>query len=638
MINRIAAAACSLALLASATTAGAQQDITDFLKRLPLPTQPKPQAPAGNATKQQPASAPTQSGNARGGQMATTGVSIPIGTESSLQTVALGGFQGRNGEQLTQDLEVALSRLRTAKGGNVRVIPREDVTRAMASIPRNERWGAELAKRLNADAIVYGEVTSLQATPTRVTKTEQKCVQRKPGSGVEKALGLDCQKWASVNTYCTQTDVAMQALVRIYDARQASVIRNEQVSGQSTTEACPTAPGKTTQQLIADAQDQVSAAAVALIAPLTAGQSVPLMPLDASIRPATARQQFSDALAFAGDGRVDRACPLFRSAYDLEKQSVPLTYNMGACEEAAGNGWEARQLYETADKMLSKSDPVITDALARTDRAMKDRQKAVTAKGGAETGGPTKQIVVTSVSGDKALSEVADRIKQEKRVALVIGNAGYQKGALRNSVHDAQDIAQSLKQLGFHVINANDADLKRMKQAIDEFGNQLGEESVALFYYAGHGMQVKGENYLIPVDADIKSENEVPYNAVNVGEVLAKFEASRAGVGIVILDACRDNPFSRSLRSQQRGLASIDAPRGLLIAYATAPGKTAQDGSERNGLYTSQLLKVLQQPNLKVEDVFKRVRVAVTNASNGEQLPWESSSLVGDFYFSAQTQ
>jgi uncharacterized caspase-like protein len=205
-------------------------------------------------------------------------------------------------------------------------------------------------------------------------------------------------------------------------------------------------------------------------------------------------------------------------------------------------------------------------------------------------------------------------------------------------VHDAQDIAQSLKQLGFRVINANDADLKRMKQAIDEFGSQLGEDSVALFYYAGHGMQVKGENYLIPVDADIKSENEVPYNAVNVGEVLAKFEASRAGVGIVILDACRDNPFSRSLRSQQRGLASIDAPRGLLIAYATAPGKTAQDGTERNGLYTSQLLKVLQQPNLKVEDVFKRVRVAVTNASNGEQLPWESSSLVGDFYFSAQTQ
>jgi uncharacterized caspase-like protein len=311
---------------------------------------------------------------------------------------------------------------------------------------------------------------------------------------------------------------------------------------------------------------------------------------------------------------------------------------MGVCEEAAGNGWEARQLYETADKMLSKADSLITDALARTDRAIKERQKAAAAKGGAESAGPTKQIVVTSVSGDKALSEVADRIKQEKRVALVLGNAGYQKGTLRNPVHDAQDIAQALRQLGFRVINANDADLKRMKQAIEEFGSQLTEDSVALFYYAGHGVQVKGENYLIPVDADIKSENEVAYNAVNVGEVLAKFESSRAGVGIVILDACRDNPFSRSLRSQQRGLASIDAPRGLLIAYATAPGKTAQDGTERNGLYTSQLLKILQQPNLKVEDVFKRVRVAVTNASNGEQLPWESSSLVGDFYFSAQAQ
>ena len=147
-------------------------------------------------------------------------------------------------------------------------------------------------------------------------------------------------------------------------------------------------------------------------------------------------------------------------------------------------------------------------------------------------------------------------------------------------------------------------------------------------------MQVKGENYLIPVDAMFKEESEVPYRAINLGYILGKLENAKSRVNIVILDACRDNPFARSWRSgKSGGLASIDAPAGTLIAFATAPGKTAADGTGTNGLYTSYLLKQLRIKNQKIEDILKNTRKAVAAASGQEQVPWDSSSMIGDFYF-----
>lgn len=144
---------------------------------------------------------------------------------------------------------------------------------------------------------------------------------------------------------------------------------------------------------------------------------------------------------------------------------------------------------------------------------------------------------------------------------------------------------------------------------------------------------VKGENYLVPVDADLKDEGDVQYKTLALGQILAKLDAAKPRVNIVMLDACRDNPFARSWRSAKGGLASIDAPAGTLIAFATAPGKTAADGVGSNGLYTSHLLKQLVVPNQRIEDVLKNTRKAVAAASNNEQIPWDSSSLTGDFYF-----
>ena len=221
-----------------------------------------------------------------------------------------------------------------------------------------------------------------------------------------------------------------------------------------------------------------------------------------------------------------------------------------------------------------------------------------------------------------------------KRIALVIGNSAYKEAPLKNPVNDAKAIATTLRTLGFDVLERTDVTQKEMNRAITEFGERLRYDTVALFFFAGHGLQVRGRNYLVPVDAQITSEGSVKSESVDVDTVLEHIATSGSGLNLVILDACRNNPFERKFRSANGGgLAQMDAPKGTLIAYATAPGKTASDGSGANGLYTQELLKAMPIPGIKVEDVFKRVRVEVAKASNDAQMPWESSSLTGDFFF-----
>jgi len=250
-----------------------------------------------------------------------------------------------------------------------------------------------------------------------------------------------------------------------------------------------------------------------------------------------------------------------------------------------------------------------------------------------------KTALVTSLSlalffTSTPLAQRRDMVTvKNKRVALVIGNAAYKDSPLSNPVNDARDMAQLLGELGFEVIYKQNASQAEMKIAIREFGNNIVRGDVALFYYAGHGAQVSGENYLIPVGAVITKEEEIEYESVNAGLVLAQMASAANKLNIVILDACRNNPFSRSFRSQTRGLAQISASAGTIIAYATEPGSVAADGKGKNGLYTEELLKAMRIPGLKIEDVFKQVRVGVRNRSQGKQTPWESSSLEGDFYF-----
>jgi len=220
------------------------------------------------------------------------------------------------------------------------------------------------------------------------------------------------------------------------------------------------------------------------------------------------------------------------------------------------------------------------------------------------------------------------------RLALVIGNSTYRNAAhLNNPANDATDMVSLLTELGFKVLSGTNLSQREMRNLIREFGQNLKASGGAgLFYFAGHGVQSKGRNYLVPIDADIQSEAEVEDASVDVNLVLNYMEEAENELNIVILDACRNNPFARSYRSGTNGLAELEAPTGTLIAYATAPGRVASDGTGRNGLYTAELLKQMRVPGLSLPDMFMRVRAAVMKQTSKKQVPWESSSLVGSFY------
>ncbi len=222
----------------------------------------------------------------------------------------------------------------------------------------------------------------------------------------------------------------------------------------------------------------------------------------------------------------------------------------------------------------------------------------------------------------------------ERRVALVIGNSAYRAAKpLPNPVNDAADVATALRELGFSVIEKKNLTRDEMFQAIEQFGREIQKGGAGLFFFAGHGMQVRGENYLVPVEADIEREAQLEYRAVAMGRLLEEMESARNRLNLVILDACRNNPFPASIRSGNRGLAIVKAPSGTLIAYSTSPGFTANDGEGRNSPYTEALLKAMREPGLKVEETFKKTRSLVRAKTGETQTPWENTSLEGDFYF-----
>jgi hypothetical protein len=227
-----------------------------------------------------------------------------------------------------------------------------------------------------------------------------------------------------------------------------------------------------------------------------------------------------------------------------------------------------------------------------------------------------------------------------EKTALVIGNSAYNSRPLDNPVNDARAIANKLRSLGFTVIHKENLKIKDIGPTLREFRSKISPGGEVLFFYAGHGLQVNGINYLPVVDADIQGEDDVPLNSINVNVVLTSMEESKAGVKLLFLDACRDNPFARSFRSSTGGdLGKIgSAPSGTLIHYATRPGSVAADGKKGgNGLYTEHLLKWLDVPNTPIEAMHKKVAFGVEQDSKGKQEPWSEGQLKGEFYFTTNT-
>ena len=240
---------------------------------------------------------------------------------------------------------------------------------------------------------------------------------------------------------------------------------------------------------------------------------------------------------------------------------------------------------------------------------------------------------------NQAVPQNRPNTQQQQRIALVIGNANYTVGKLKTPLNDATDMANALKELGFEVILLKDSSKRQMDDALDQFTTRINQGYVGLFYYAGHGMEVEGENYLIPVNAHIKYEKDVEYESMPLGKILGRMEDAGNRINIVILDACRDNPFRKFWRSSSRGLtAPLQAVSGTLIAFATAPGKVASDGTGRNGLFTSYLLKYIKTPNMEVDLMLRKVRSDVAQNTNNYQVPWTSCSLIGEFAFNQKTE
>ncbi len=245
---------------------------------------------------------------------------------------------------------------------------------------------------------------------------------------------------------------------------------------------------------------------------------------------------------------------------------------------------------------------------------------------------------VGAIAQERQLNQ-DQRKPSDKRTALVIGNGAYTKAkSLPNPSNDAADMAKVLKELGFDVLSGVDLNKRQIENLIRDFGAKLALGGTGLFYYAGHGVQVGGENYLIPVDADIPEQDEVAYASVSLSLVLGKMAVAKNDLNIVILDACRNNPFARSWSGfrdvgNDGGLARISPPSGTMVLYATEPGKVASAGTGRNGLFTESLLIQMKKPNIEFEAMVKLLAKDVKAKSGNKQSPWKEGLYDGDFYF-----
>ena len=243
-------------------------------------------------------------------------------------------------------------------------------------------------------------------------------------------------------------------------------------------------------------------------------------------------------------------------------------------------------------------------------------------------------IVMASMPAAHALEAAQDAPSSaERRVALVIGNADYRGAPLKNPVNDARAVAEMLRKLGFDVTLGENLNRSSFASTLRDFGTKLRERSaVGFVYFAGHGVQYRGRNYLMPTDANPQGADDVPLEGIDLNNVFDRIESASTSINIVVLDACRNNPYSSASRSAGQGLAEVDAPIGTYIAFATRPGSVAADGIEEHGMYTKHLLRNLDVPGIPIERVFKNVRAGVIQESNKQQVPWDSSSLTLDYY------
>jgi hypothetical protein len=420
---------------------------------------------------------------------------------------------------------------------------------------------------------------------------------------------------------CTTTNGSAAARLRVFRVADGRFVFADTVSGTSSHYRCDDNQAiarADNNQLAYAAVLNAAANAMHMVAPSYDLRPLDIMSADAAV-PAAQKKDFDAAVDFAKAKRNDEACKRFEELYLDTKESPALTFNIGFCHELRGDMLRANQSYKRASELVNAPESQIDRRLALTDKALRENPMAFM---------PAVATATAALPAQGAASGSG------RRVALVIGNARYQRSALINPVNDARLVTDRLKRIGFEVIPLENVESARFESAVRDFAARAKGADVALFYYAGHALQADGENYLMPVDnAKMRTMEDVrDGGGVQLASIMAKLDVAAPVVKLVVIDACRDNPLPASSRSLAGGgLAAIPrAPQGGLIAFATSPGRTAEDGTGKNSVFSKNFAALVATPNLSIEQMFKRVREAVKKETNGRQEPMETSNLIGD--------
>ena len=440
--------------------------------------------------------------------------------------------------------------------------------------------------------------------------------------GVETKLFQSCPKGRDVRNKvsCTTTQASAALRLRVYRASDGRFVYADSVGGSSSHYRSDdhTVARADNSQLVYAAMLNAASKAVQVVAPSYELRPLDIMSADPAV-PATQKKAFEAAVDFAKAKRNDEACQRFEELYIDTKESPALTFNVAFCNELRGDLLRANQGYKRASELVNAPQAQIDRRLAVTEKALRENPLAFV---------PTKALSL----GTQAVQGIA--LAGGRRVALVIGNQRYQRAALTNPSADARLVSDRLKRIGFDVLTLENVEAARFETSIRDFAARAKGADIALFYYAGHALQADGENYLMPVDnAKMRTVEDVrDGGGVQLASIMAKLDVAAPVVKLVVIDACRDNPLPASSRSLGGGgLAAVPkAPQGGLIAFATSPGRTAEDGTGKNSVYSKNFSAMVDAPNQTIEQLFKRVREAVKKETNGRQEPMETSNLVGD--------
>jgi Caspase domain len=523
----------------------------------------------------------------------------------------------RNFARVVEENLVALSIHEAKYYQNIAVTP--------DSLAYPDTAAVDLARKSGATAALLIQSGQRNIEVKNSTKSRASCA-------VDTKFFKSCPKGSMINTTvsCYTKIATFRAPIRLLDAKTARLIYSYVAPGSYTQTYCSDENNaqESDDSMISFAVGNAAALIAKAIAPSEELRPLDLMARDANLKPA-AIPEFDRAVAFAKAKRLDKACAIFDDIYRDASDSKSLAYNMGYCAESRGEMIKANDLYETSSQLSGGPDSQIDKRQIALRKFIQENPAVLLATNGTAASAANSNA---STRSDKVIGA---------KIALVIGNAQYEKRGswLANPVNDARLMDSQLRRMGFNVTKVENARSKNFQNLIAEFSTKAKNAAVAVVFYSGHGVQLEGENYLMPVDNEkIRTAEDLKDASLSLGTIIGSLESANVGLKIVILDACRDNPFDTDGKKsgKSNGLAAPKLPpRGALVAYSAKPGSTAEDNqSSNNSLYTRLLVDSLKE-DVPVEQVFKSVREKM-RAAGVKQIPTEVSSIAGNFSLTAK--